>query len=253
MNNKSSKRGGGGAVPDGSPNARHSNRNQASAGGTEAGQQVDTDIVRRELERNESSQHRVLEPVKRTVESHKTATVVLAGAAVAATLAALYYTGSKGRDRREKAKRWMHDAKDEVARRVEHTAELTREGYDNIVQSVAGSYESAGATEWDVHSFKEDLTSFWDEYADVIDEAKHAGKDVVVMIAEKLRDAETTNEAAHDIRESLRQTAKAALRGAALGTGKAAHEQGSKQGQHSQESSTGAFADQDTFEEGERH
>lgn len=189
---------------------------------TRTKQQTATTTKRSQPKRAENMKKTTAKTAKttgRAVREHKTA-LILAGTALAAGFTAYYLSGDEGRKRRLKAKEWMLDAKNEIAHRIEKTGDVTREKYYEIVDSVTESYRGASSERKEYEGFRKDLTTFWDNYADVIDDAKAAGKDIMVMIAEKIRDADSPKDAARDIRTSLKENTKEALRGAAHGSEK---------------------------------
>lgn len=89
----------------------------------------------------------------------------LSGAVVATLIGGYLLFGSKNAKRnREKVENWMEDAKDEVASKLKKVKRLTREKYDEIVDTVSDQYaklKEVGKEKAD--SLREELKRRWDE------------------------------------------------------------------------------------------
>lgn len=152
------------------------------------------------------------------VQANKKTSIAIAGAALAAGFAAYYLMGERGAERRSKAADWMREAQRDVANRLSATKSVTVERYNDIVDSVSETYAQRGINKRDVTSFRDNVRSFWQEHSELTEQAKQAGLDIMVLIAEKLRESNSPQDAKERIKASLKAAARDALeRGAEKG------------------------------------
>jgi len=85
-------------------------------------------------------------------------------AAAAAAVGGYFLYGSKdAAANRKKVKSWMLKAKADVLEALEHAKEMTREEYEELVNTIGEAYADVqNATKKDIKEFKEEMRSHWD-------------------------------------------------------------------------------------------
>jgi hypothetical protein len=92
--------------------------------------------------------------------------VGLTAAAVTAVGAYFLYGSKNAAKNRKKVKGWMLMARGEVLEALERAKTMTREDYEELVDSVAGAYSSIeNATKSDISEFRREMKDHWKQIA----------------------------------------------------------------------------------------
>lgn len=95
--------------------------------------------------------------------------LVLIGTSIAAVAATAYFfLGPKGKKHQKSIKDWTVEMKNEVIKKLETAKEISKQVYDEIIDSVAIEY--AGMKNIDQAEIKElvkDLKKHWDKFVDL--------------------------------------------------------------------------------------
>ena len=110
--------------------------------------------------------------------------VGLTAAAVAAAGAYFLY-GSKDADKNRKSvKSWALKAKAEVLEKMEDAKKMSKDEYEDLVNSVASAYTGAkGATKSDIKSFSSEMKEYWSA---IESKAKPAAKAAALALATEM-------------------------------------------------------------------
>ncbi len=88
--------------------------------------------------------------------------VGLTAAAVAAAGVYFLYGSKNAAKNRQAVKSWALKAKAEVLEKLEDAKQMTKEEYHELVQKVAGTYESVkNASKGDIKAFKNEMMNHW--------------------------------------------------------------------------------------------
>ncbi len=100
---------------------------------------------------------------KKQVQGSNAREVVLVGASIAAVAAGAYFFfGPNGKKHQKQMRGWMVRMKGEVLEKIEGARELTEEAYNEIVNTVARTYELAGQIPKDeIMALADDLKKQW--------------------------------------------------------------------------------------------
>ena len=99
---------------------------------------------------------------KKTDHTMRNVGIGLTAAAVAAAGAYFFYGSPKASQNRKKLKSWMMMAKAEVLEALEEAKSITKEEYEDLVESVAGAYATlATASKKDISEFKKEMKDHW--------------------------------------------------------------------------------------------
>ncbi len=103
--------------------------------------------------------------------------VGLTAAAVAAAGAYFLY-GSKDAEKNRKAvKSWALKAKADVLEKLEDAKKMTRDEYEEVVQTALAAYSTAkGATKKDLNAFKEEMMEHWDSLEKTVSKKAKSAK-----------------------------------------------------------------------------
>jgi gas vesicle protein len=90
------------------------------------------------------------------------------GAGIAAIATATYYfKGPHGKEHSKKMKGWMIKMKGEIIDRIEDAKDLTKEKYEDIIDTVAStSSATLKASKEEINDFADELKSHWDDIVD---------------------------------------------------------------------------------------
>lgn len=125
-------------------------------------------------------------------------TIFSIGAGVAALATASYYFfGPDGKVRREKMKDWMVDMKGQILEKAQDVKDLTQPVYNEIVDSVVATYETAKVSKDELKDFASSLKDQWkeikasmkekaDEVMDEAEDVKDSAKKAVHKAANKV-------------------------------------------------------------------
>lgn len=102
---------------------------------------------------------------KKTKKKSNTGKVVaIAGATLAAAALGVYFYGKDGKKHRKKFKSWMLRAKADVLDKVEGLKDVTKEKYNEVVESVVAKYaKMKRVSKKDADALKKKLKSHWNE------------------------------------------------------------------------------------------
>lgn len=120
----------------------------------------------------------------KVTNNQKIATGVgLTAAAVAAAGAYFLYGSKDATKNRKTVKSWGLKAKAEVLERLEDAKKMTKEEYEDLVHSVAGTYAGVkGATKKDLSEFAAEMKEHWDVIEDLASSKKKDAKKAVKKV-----------------------------------------------------------------------
>ncbi len=88
--------------------------------------------------------------------------VALGASAIALAASTYYFFGPLGKIHRTKALGWMIRMKGEIIEKIEEAGEMTKEGYNKIVDSVLDTYITAGKiAKPELQTFANNLKKQW--------------------------------------------------------------------------------------------
>jgi hypothetical protein len=114
----------------------------------------------------------------------------LTAAAVAAAGAYFLYGSKEAEKNRKTVKSWALKAKAEVLEQLEEAKKMSREEYEDLVQTVAGTYAGVkGATKKDLSEFASEMKEHWDVIEDMASSRKKDVKKSVKKVTKAAKKA----------------------------------------------------------------
>ena len=152
--------------------------------------------------------------VKRKSKGEKVSfSVVLAGAAVAATAGVYYLYGPSGKKHRREVRGWMFKARGEVLERVEKLKEIDAKAYHSLVDEVSKKYKKLKHVNGqDVARLARELKAYWANIEKDLEKKARSGKRVVKKVARKVA-RKVVKKAQVTKRAVLREKSKGTKRG----------------------------------------
>lgn len=113
--------------------------------------------------------------------------VGLTAAAVAAAGTYFLYGSKSAAKNRKAVKSWMLKAKAEVLEKLEDAKQMSREEYEELINTIAGTYsELKNASRVDIKSFKDEMKDHWKAIEKTAAPKKKAVKKTAKKVAKKV-------------------------------------------------------------------